>query len=140
MALVCGTPSAARALHPTEHASALRGSLRAGQRAAVIMGLIQSAKLNHHDPYRHLKDVLERLPTQPASRIMNSGRTAGSPGLPHTNSMPHRTRRTAGCVPRSLTPTRRQCLSLPPRDGHDIDTSARDLPIAAFTRRSRDYS
>jgi transposase len=33
------------------------------------MGLIQSAKLNHHDPYRYLKDVLERLPTQPASRI-----------------------------------------------------------------------
>jgi hypothetical protein len=45
------------------------GSLRAGQRAAVIMSLIQSAKLNGHDPYRYLKDVLERLPTQPASRI-----------------------------------------------------------------------
>ena len=45
------------------------GSLRAGQRAAVIMSLIQSAKLNSHDPYRYLKDVLERLPTQPASRI-----------------------------------------------------------------------
>jgi hypothetical protein len=45
------------------------GSLRAGQRAAAIMSLIQSAKLNGHDPYRYLKDVLERLPTQPASRI-----------------------------------------------------------------------
>lgn len=45
------------------------GSLRAGQRAAVVMSLIQSAKLNGHDPYRYLKDVLERLPTQPASRI-----------------------------------------------------------------------
>ena len=45
------------------------GSLRAGQRAANIMSLIQSAKLNGHDPYRYLKDVLERLPTQPASRI-----------------------------------------------------------------------
>jgi transposase len=45
------------------------GSLRAGQRAAVIMSLIQSAKLNGHDPYRYLKDVLERLPTQAASRI-----------------------------------------------------------------------
>jgi transposase len=41
------------------------GSLRAG----VVMSLIQSAKLNGHDPYRYLKDVLERLPTQPASRI-----------------------------------------------------------------------
>ncbi len=29
------------------------------------MGLIQSAKLNCHDPYRYLKDVLERLPTHP---------------------------------------------------------------------------
>jgi transposase len=45
------------------------GSLRAGQRAAVIMSLIQSAKLNGHDPYRYLKDVLGRLPTQPASRL-----------------------------------------------------------------------
>ena len=45
------------------------GSLRAGQRAAAIMSLIQSAKLNGHDPYSYLKDILERLPTQPASRI-----------------------------------------------------------------------
>ena len=45
------------------------GSLRAGQRAAAIMSLIQSAKLNGHDPYRYLKDVLERVPTQPASRL-----------------------------------------------------------------------
>jgi len=45
------------------------GSLRAGQRAANIMSLIQSAKLNGHDPYCYLKDVLVRLPTHPASRI-----------------------------------------------------------------------
>jgi transposase len=45
------------------------GSLRAGQRAANIMGLIQSAKLNGHDPYSYLKDVLERLPTRPANRL-----------------------------------------------------------------------
>jgi transposase len=45
------------------------GSLRAGQRAANVMSLIQSAKLNGHDPYRYLKDVLERLPTQPARRL-----------------------------------------------------------------------
>jgi transposase len=45
------------------------GSLRAGQRAANIMSLIQSAKLNGHDPYCYIKDVLERLPTQPAARI-----------------------------------------------------------------------
>jgi transposase len=33
------------------------------------MSLIQSAKLNGHDPYRYLKNVLERLPTQPASHL-----------------------------------------------------------------------
>ena len=45
------------------------GSLRAGKRAAAVMTLIQSAKLNGHDPYAYLKDVLTRLPTQPASGI-----------------------------------------------------------------------
>ena len=45
------------------------GSLRAGERAANVMSLIQSAKLNGHDPYRYLKNVLERLPTHPASRV-----------------------------------------------------------------------
>src|SRR3954453_14758533 len=44
-------------------------SLRAGKPAAAVMSLIQSARLNDHDPYRYLRDVLERLPTQPASRI-----------------------------------------------------------------------
>jgi transposase len=45
------------------------GSLRAGQRAAAVMSLLQSAKLNGHDPYAYIKDVLTRLPTQPAGRI-----------------------------------------------------------------------
>lgn len=45
------------------------GSLRAGKRAASIMTLLQSAKLNGHDPHAYLKDVLDRLPTQPNSRI-----------------------------------------------------------------------
>ena len=39
------------------------GSLRAGQRAAAVMSLLQSARLNGHDPYAYLKDVLQRLPT-----------------------------------------------------------------------------
>lgn len=45
------------------------GSLRAGERAGAIMSLIQSAKLNGHDPHAYLKDVMERLPTWPNSRI-----------------------------------------------------------------------
>ena len=45
------------------------GSLRAGKRAAAIMSLVHSARLNGHDPYAYLKDVLARLPSQPNSRI-----------------------------------------------------------------------
>ncbi len=45
------------------------GSLRGGQRADAVMSLVQSANLNGHDPHAYLRDVLARLPTQPASRI-----------------------------------------------------------------------
>lgn len=45
------------------------GSLRAGQRAAAVMSLIQSAKLNGLDPYAYLKDVLQRLPTHKARLV-----------------------------------------------------------------------
>ena len=45
------------------------GTLLAGQRAAAITSLIQSAKLNGHDPYAYLKDVLTRLPTHLARDI-----------------------------------------------------------------------
>lgn len=45
------------------------GSLRSGRRAAAVMTLIQSAKLNGHDPYAYLKDVLTRLPTQKNNAI-----------------------------------------------------------------------
>jgi hypothetical protein len=38
------------------------------KRAAAVMSLIHSARLNGHDPYAYLRDVMERLPTQPASR------------------------------------------------------------------------
>ena len=39
------------------------GSQAAGERAANLMSLIESAKLNGHDPWAYLKDVLTRLPT-----------------------------------------------------------------------------
>jgi transposase len=45
------------------------GSLRAGKRAAAVMSLIHSARMNGHDPYAYLRSVLERLPTQRASQI-----------------------------------------------------------------------
>jgi len=61
------------------------GSELAGQRAAIVMSLVQSAKLNGHDPYAYLRDVLERLPTHQASRIDDL--------LPHRWKMadPHKT-------------------------------------------------
>ncbi|CDO82060.1 IS66 family transposase [Pseudomonas aeruginosa] len=46
------------------------GSLRSGQRGAALMTLIQSARLNGHDPYAYLKDMLVRLPTQKASALI----------------------------------------------------------------------
>ena len=35
----------------------------------AVMGLMQSAKLNGHDPYAYLKDVLARLPTHKNSQV-----------------------------------------------------------------------
>lgn len=39
------------------------GSQAAGQRAANVLSLIESAKLGGHDPWAYLKDVFTRLPT-----------------------------------------------------------------------------
>lgn len=43
--------------------------LQVRERAAAIMSLIQSARMNGHDPYAYLKDVIARLPMQRASEI-----------------------------------------------------------------------
>jgi hypothetical protein len=45
------------------------GSLCSGKRAAAIISLIQSARLNGHDPHDYLKDVFMCLPTQRASTV-----------------------------------------------------------------------
>ena len=45
------------------------GSELAGKRAAMVMSLVQSAKLHGHDPWAYLKDVLERLLAHPNHRI-----------------------------------------------------------------------
>ena len=45
------------------------GSELAGQRAAMVMSLVHSAKLHGHDPWAYLKDVLERLPMHPNHHI-----------------------------------------------------------------------
>jgi len=45
------------------------GSERAGERAAIIMGLLATAKANGHEPHAWLSDVLTRLPTTKDSEI-----------------------------------------------------------------------
>ena len=45
------------------------GSELAGQRAAVVMSLVQSASMHSHDPWAYLKDVLTRLLGHLNSRI-----------------------------------------------------------------------
>ena len=45
------------------------GSALAGQRAAVVMSLVQSAKLNGLDPWAYLRDVLARIHSHPSQRL-----------------------------------------------------------------------
>jgi hypothetical protein len=45
------------------------GSELAGQRAAMVMSLVQSAKLNGIDPWAYLRDVLARVHSHPSNRI-----------------------------------------------------------------------
>lgn len=45
------------------------GSELAGQRAAVVMSLVQSVKMHGHDPWAYLKDLPTRLPNHMNSRI-----------------------------------------------------------------------
>ena len=47
----------------------LAGSELAGQRAAVVMSLVQSAKLSGHDPWAYFIEAITRLPTHLNSRI-----------------------------------------------------------------------
>jgi transposase len=66
------------------------GSQLAGERAAVVLSLIESAKLNGHDPWAYLKDVFERLPTLKQRDLAQllphnwqpSGRAAGADSAP----------------------------------------------------------
>jgi len=45
------------------------GSELAGHRAAVVLSLVQSAKLNGLDPWAYLRDVLARIHSHPSQRI-----------------------------------------------------------------------
>lgn len=45
------------------------GNELAGQRAAIVMSFVQSARMHCHDKWPYLEDVLARLPTHINSRI-----------------------------------------------------------------------
>ena len=45
------------------------GSDLAWQRAAVVMSLVQSAKLNGLDPWTYLRDLLARIHSHPSLRL-----------------------------------------------------------------------
>lgn len=55
------------------------GSELAGQRAAIVMSLVQTAKLYGHDPWAYLNDVLTRLPNHLNSRMTSCFLTTGIP-------------------------------------------------------------
>jgi hypothetical protein len=55
------------------------GSQQASERAALVMSLIESAKLNGHDPWVYLKDVFERMPTLKQRASRSCCRTTGAP-------------------------------------------------------------
>jgi len=57
----------------------LIGSQLAGERAAVVMSLLQSARLNEHEPWAYLKDVLKRLPMQLKAASRSCCLTGGNP-------------------------------------------------------------
>ena len=53
---------------PSEY-RACNSSVMGIQQQAAAMTLIQSTKLNGHNPLAYLGDILERLPTQPNYRV-----------------------------------------------------------------------
>jgi hypothetical protein len=106
--------------------------MRAGQRAAAVMSLLQSARLNGLHPYSYSKDVLTRLPTQPAGRSEDL--------LPHRwQAAPHADplRAHGGVLPARLrhasfpgrAPSRRQNF------GHESDTGPRNVKGVNDSRR-----
>ena len=45
------------------------GSTQGGERAATLYTIIESAKLNGHDPEAYLRDILNRIADHPINKI-----------------------------------------------------------------------
>src|SRR5690625_1860620 len=92
-------------------------SLRAGQRAAAVMTLIQSAKLNGHDPLAYLGDILQRLPTQPNHRIHELLPHHWRPAEQYKTPQKNKARKAGlvkGCLPDGYTQPNHQTHELLP--------------------------
>lgn len=117
------------------------GSEPAGQRAAMVMSLVQSARLNGHDPFAYLSDVLRRLPTQIHSRMRNCCRTCGASREPATRQpekyrgVDRGWRRDHGRR-RSFHPVRSDRRRQPQRAGHADPARRRDARRPAQTAGS----
>ena len=79
------------------------------------MSLIQSARLNGHDPYAYMKDVLTRLPTQKNSQINAKARQASAVARTHRGHACPTPCTTTGNMPRHCAAlVRDAALSRPP--------------------------
>ena len=45
------------------------GSAAGGRRAPILYSIVETCRLQNIDPYKYMKDVLEKLPTWPQKRI-----------------------------------------------------------------------
>jgi transposase len=59
------------------------GSDEGAKRAAIIYSLVATCKLSHVDPFAYLRDVLDRISTHPASRIVELTPSAWTPTSQH---------------------------------------------------------
>lgn len=67
--LPCRRSSPAAAGRVSGYLWLFAGSERGGQAAAVLFGLIETARLNGVEPYAYLKDVLTRINTHGVDRL-----------------------------------------------------------------------
>lgn len=120
------------------------GSEDGGKRAATIYSLIGTRKLLGIEPFAYLRDVLERLPTHPASRIEELTLGAGWQRAPRAECQPIEpwASPAAGVLRRTVTdePRRRggvagRPLSSPLRGGHN--PSRIQLVASRGPRKSR---
>ena len=71
------------------------GNDEGGRRAAILYSVIASCQLHGIDPFHYLKDVLRRLPTQPADALADLTPKAWAEALRKTEATPGEAQRVA---------------------------------------------